>query len=78
MNEPIPMLLVTALGLQPDAFAHRLHIVRPLLPPETSELHIRRLRIGARTVDLRFAAGKGDNVSVEVESAESPLEVTVE
>jgi glycogen debranching enzyme len=47
-------LVQIMLGLYPFAPLHLLAIVRPRLPSWLPELMLRRLRVGAATVDLRF------------------------
>jgi len=47
-------LIQITLGLYPFAPLRVLAIVRPRLPPWLPELTLRRLRVGASTVDLRF------------------------
>jgi glycogen debranching enzyme len=62
----VPFLLTTVLGLTPDAFAQRLRVVRPVLPLHVDELELRRLRLGAGSVDLRFRRRRDGVVDVEV------------
>ncbi|HZU75450.1 MAG TPA: amylo-alpha-1,6-glucosidase, partial [Dehalococcoidia bacterium] len=50
----LPLLLATALGLQPDAPAQRLHVVRPALPEWLASLRIRGVRVGEAAVDLHY------------------------
>jgi glycogen debranching enzyme len=62
----VPFLLATLLGLVPDGFEHRLHVVRPVLPVDVDRLDIRRIRIGTGRVSLRFRRGRNKAVEVEV------------
>jgi glycogen debranching enzyme len=55
----IPQLLTAGLGLEPDAPARRLRVVRPLLPPWVETLSVEGLRVGAASVDLRFERAGG-------------------
>jgi glycogen debranching enzyme len=73
----VPFLLTTALGLEPEAFARRLRIVRPLLPKTVDDLDVRRLRVGDSRTDLRFRRGEGERVDVEVLSVDGDLDVVV-
>jgi glycogen debranching enzyme len=41
----IPFLLTIALGLVPEALAHRLRIVQPVLPDFLQQLEVHRLRV---------------------------------
>jgi hypothetical protein len=47
-------MLRSMLGLQPDAMAGTLRIVRPMLPDWLGEVTLRGLRVGPAIVDLRF------------------------
>jgi glycogen debranching enzyme len=73
----VPYLLETLLGLVPEAFEHRLRIVRPLLPAFVDWLEIRQLRVGSASVDLRLARA-GDEVATEVLRVEGDLDVVTE
>jgi glycogen debranching enzyme len=74
----IPSMLTAALGLQPDAFARRLRIVRPILPAYVSRLDLRRVRVGDARVDLRFQRGAEDAVTVEMTGLAGELDLSVE
>ena len=50
----IPWLLSASLGLEPDALAGRLRVVRPLLPRWVGRLSLEGMRVGEARVDLRF------------------------
>jgi glycogen debranching enzyme len=73
----IPFLLVTLLGLTPEAFDKRLRIVRPQLPDFLDGLELRRLRVGQARADLRFQRNE-KRVGVEVIGIDGELNVTVE
>jgi glycogen debranching enzyme len=73
----IPHMLETLLGLQPEAFEHRLRVVRPALPDFFSRLEVHRLRVGADRVDLRFER-IGGVMAVQVLGRMGGLNVVVE
>jgi glycogen debranching enzyme len=73
----IPFLLITLLGLTPEAFDKRLRIVRPLLPDFLDGLELRRLRIGQARADLRFRR-REKGVEVEILQIDGELNVIVE
>jgi glycogen debranching enzyme len=72
----VPLLLATLLGLEPDAFARRLRIVRPMLPDFIDRLHVRGLRVGAARADLAFTRADG-RLAVDVQ-VDGDLDVVVE
>ena len=74
----IPLLLETALGLVPDAHAHRLRIVRPLLPGALTRVELRRLRVGDARVDLGFVRRNDSAAEVRVLRVDGDLRVEVE
>jgi glycogen debranching enzyme len=73
----LPFLLTTALGLEPEAFEHRLRIVSPVLPGFIGSMDVRRLRVGSARVDLRFERS-GEDISVRTTKVEGRLDVVVE
>lgn len=73
----IPYLLQTILGLEPDAFAGRLHIVRPVLPDFLTYIELHSLQVGRARIDLRFEHHEG-KVTVDVMKLEGSLDVLVE
>jgi glycogen debranching enzyme len=73
----IPFLLITLLGLTPEAFDKRLRIVRPLLPDFLDGLELRRLRIGQARADLRFRR-REKGVEVEILQIDGELNVHME
>jgi glycogen debranching enzyme len=72
----LPFLLITLLGLEPDAFSKRLRIVRPLLPQGLDRLDIKGLHVNRAAVDLAFERRK-TGVHVGVTNLEGELEVQV-
>jgi glycogen debranching enzyme len=73
----VPYLLESMLGLVPEAFEHRLRVVRPLLPEFVDWLELRRLRVASAAVDLRLARAH-DEIAVEVLRVDGDLDVVVE
>jgi glycogen debranching enzyme len=74
----VPYLLTALLGLEPDGFAKRLRVVRPVLPDGADELELRGLRVGAARADLRFERGGGPRATVRVLKVEGPLDIVVD
>ena len=72
----LPSLMGTLLGLEPDAFAQRLTIVRPMLPRGLDHLDVTRLRVGQAVVDLTFRRLK-DGVDVDVVKLDGSLDVQI-
>jgi hypothetical protein len=70
-------MLSTLLGLEPDAFAKRLRIVRPLLPELVNRLDVQRLAVGEAKVDLRFRR-TSEQVVVDILRVDGDLDVVVE
>ncbi len=70
----VPYLLTTALGLDPDAFAGRLTIHKPILAPYARNLDVSGLRVGKAVVDLHFE-GHDSEVAVQVVRVKGPLDV---
>jgi glycogen debranching enzyme len=71
----IPFLLTTLLGLSPEAFHGRLHVVNPMLPKQVNELEFKRIKLGRSSVDLRFRRNGG---KVDVEVLGGDVEVNVQ
>src|SRR5215831_3631763 len=65
-----PFLLMTTLGLVPEAFAHRLRIVQPVLPDFLQQLEVHRLRVGEGRAD--------GSVTVTVMRVEGQLDVVTD
>lgn len=74
----VPHLLRSLLGLEPEAFEHRLRIVRPVLPPFLQFVEVRRLRVGGARVDLRFERTQSGTVAVDVLKVDGALSVVLE
>jgi glycogen debranching enzyme len=74
----IPFLITTALGFVPEAFAHRLRIVQPVLPEFLQQLEVHRLRVGEGGADLRFTRRADGSVAVSVLRVAGQLEVVTE
>jgi glycogen debranching enzyme len=74
----IPYFIDIFLGLQPQAFDRRLHIIRPILPDFVDRIEMRRLRVGQARVDLKFDRGTGEYCDVSVLDVEGELDVVVE
>jgi glycogen debranching enzyme len=74
----VPYLVESILGLIPEAFEHKLRIVRPVLPEAVERIDVRRLRVGSDRADLRFERAAGGQVSVSVLRVEGQLEVITE
>ena len=76
----LPYLLVTSLGLVPDALEGRLRIRRPLLPRHLDSVTVSGLRVGEATVSLRFDRVRRDEPTAAVTEAsvEGELEVMVD
>ncbi len=73
----IPFMLQSLLGLIPEAFEHRLRIVRPVLPSFVNEIELRGLRVGDARADLRFKrTAKG--VTVNTLDVRGQLNIVVE
>ncbi|HEX5438329.1 MAG TPA: glycogen debranching N-terminal domain-containing protein [Gemmatimonadaceae bacterium] len=72
-----PLLVAALLGLEPEAFEHRLRIVRPMLPHSVEWIELHHLRVGQARAAIRFQrSGKG--VSVQVLDVQGELEIEVE
>jgi len=73
----LPYLLTTALGLEPDGFNSRLHIIRPMLPENVDQVEIRGIRVGQASVDLLFTRSE-NQVTAKVQHLEGEMEVNVQ
>ena len=69
--------MTTLLGVAPDAFAKRLHIVRPLLPKVLDRLDLRNLEVGQASVDLHFQRGE-QGIHVDVTKVDGELDIQVD
>lgn len=74
----VPFMLTSLLGLSADAFNNRLCVVRPVLPPQVSELDFRRIKVGTGTLDLHFSRSLDGNVRVAVSRREGDVGVDVQ
>ncbi len=74
----LPFMIETMLGLVPEAFDHRLRIVRPILPGFVDHLEVRRLHVGHASVDLVFERASNGQLAVGVLKVDGPLDVIVE
>jgi glycogen debranching enzyme len=72
----VPFLLVTALGLEPDAVHGRLIVREPVLPRWLGTVRVRGLRVGGQPVDLEWRRAAG-RTEVVVRDAPAGLEVVV-
>jgi glycogen debranching enzyme len=73
----IPYMIETSLGLMPEAFEHRLRIIRPILPEFIDELEVHRLRVRDAQVDLRFERTRDGSVKVNILKLKGQLDVVV-
>ncbi|MDX8528860.1 glycogen debranching N-terminal domain-containing protein [Mesorhizobium sp. MSK_1335] len=71
----VPFLLTVCLGLEPDAFANELRIVRPRLPGFVNRIELRGLRVGKGSADLEF---RRTNDAAEVNVLRTSGQLTVE
>jgi glycogen debranching enzyme len=74
----VPLMIAAALGLKPEAFDHRLRIVRPLMPEFADRIELRRLHVGEALVDLRFRRATGKHADAEVLKVEGELDIVIE
>jgi glycogen debranching enzyme len=73
----LPLLLQTALGLEPDALSHTLHIHRPHLCDWLTSVTVRGLRIGDSTVDLQYRKEQGVTL-VAVLDHSGPVNIAIQ
>jgi glycogen debranching enzyme len=73
----VPFMLVSLLGLAPEAFAGRLHLVRPVLPAHVRDVELAGLRVGSARVDLSFQRAGDGRAAVEVLKTDGPIEVPI-
>jgi glycogen debranching enzyme len=76
----LPSMLVSGLGLVPNALERRLTIVRPVLPRQISRLALTGLRVGDARVDLLFerVAGRRGTVALTDAQVDGRLRVVLE
>ena len=73
----LPLLLQTALGLEPDALHQTLRIHRPHLPDWLANVTIHGLRVGDATIDLEYRKEQGTTF-VAVLGRHRPVDVSVQ
>lgn len=73
----LPLLLQTALGLEPDALNQTLHIHRPHLPDWLASVAVHGLVVGQATVDLQYRKEQGTTL-VAVLGRSGPVDVSVQ
>ncbi len=73
----LPLLLQTALGLEPDALHKTLHIHRPHLPEWLGDVTFKGLHVSAATVDLHYERD-GQTTLVAVQDRHGDLEIAIE
>lgn len=74
----VPFLMEVLLGLEPEAFEHRLRIKNPMLPDPVDRLALKRLKIGRAHVDLDFERTSGGSIATNVAKVDGELEVLIE
>jgi glycogen debranching enzyme len=74
----IPYLTTVFLGLKPEAFEHRLRIVRPVLPEGVDRIQVRGLKVSDASVDINFERASGGQTTVNVIALDGDLDVTLE
>jgi len=70
-------LLGTMLGVRADAANARIELDRPHLPSWLGEVIVVGVRVGDRSVDLRFQGRRGQATTTDVLRQDGPLEVVV-
>jgi glycogen debranching enzyme len=73
----IPYMLQVLLGLEAEAFEHRLRVVRPVLPEFISWVELHRVPVAQGRVGLRFER-TASGVAVEVLGKSGRVDVVVE
>lgn len=73
----LPLLLQTAMGLEPDALNQTLHIHRPHLPDWLTSVSVHGLQVGQATVDLQYRKEQGTTL-VAVVGRNGPVNVFVQ
>ena len=72
------MMLQAVLGLEPDAFAGRLVIRNPRLPPGIARLDLLGMRVGTAHVDLRFVTVDHHTHAEVLDIRDGPMRVEIE
>ncbi len=70
------LLLAACLGLTVSGSRGQVRFQSPVLPPFLEEVHLRRLRVGASTVDVSLRR-LADDVAINVLRRDGPVEVVV-
>jgi glycogen debranching enzyme len=73
----IPYLLVSLLGLQPNALEHKLAIQHPMLPDSVNSLDIAGMRVGKFSVNVRYGRASDGRAIVEAVDSDPGLEVDI-
>lgn len=73
----VPFMLTNLLGLKADGFNRRLNIEGPVLPDFIRLLELRRLRVGAASVDLRFERTAAGKLKVHVLKSRGRVEIDI-
>ena len=74
----IPYLLISLLGVVPDAFARRLRLVRPVLPTGVNRMEVRDLSVGDGRVSFAVTRRDAEHVDVEILSREGDIDVALD
>jgi glycogen debranching enzyme len=74
----IPYMLKSGLGLNADALANRLRILRPSLPRWVNRVEVRGLRVAESSVDLLFERAGTGSVTLSDVRIDGDVEVTLE
>jgi glycogen debranching enzyme len=74
----IPFLLITLLGIHPEPFDDRLTLIRPGLPKIVDCLEISNLRVGEKTIDLRFEKQSDGSVAAEATKNPGNIELAIQ
>jgi glycogen debranching enzyme len=73
----VPFLITSCLGLEPDAFANRLKIIRPSLPGFVDRIELSGVRVGRGAADLCFQRTR-DGTAVDILRTVGEINVSVE
>lgn len=74
----IPSMVESLLGFVPEAFEHRLRIIRPVLPEFIHRVEVDGLRVGQASVSLTFERRKDGTIQVRVAKVNGRLDVLIE
>jgi glycogen debranching enzyme len=74
----VPLMVAELLGFHPNGFDGTLRIVRPVLPEPIQHIELHGIKIGASTVDLRFARESGGDIVPHVLAVQGALKVECE